>query len=207
MLWSNFFLLSTAAAGPKDPNCPWPKALAKWPTRSAATRTNCPTGVRWIAEYSIAGQRGVAVSCSWPGPWSLMWLVGRAARMGLEQAARRFDARRRELLAAMCRALAQASGFFFLVVGLRIGINFLLLDSLGRHQGQPDRQRAVDAGGRLHRLLPGGGGRSLAARAVGRLQPARRNAGADDVDQLAAGRSRLWCWWKLPRFTNSRSRR
>ena len=125
MLWSNYFLLSIGADEAKDAEMPLAKGAAKWPRLSAATRAGCRPACG-MAQYSIAGNE-VWRFLLMAGTVVLMLLVGRAARLGLERAARRLDARRRDLLAAMCRALAQATGFFFLVVGLRVGINFLIL--------------------------------------------------------------------------------
>ena len=87
-----------------------------------------PDRLRRIVEYSIAGNE-VWRYLFLIGTVLVMWGVGRAVRAGLEKVARRFATRRRDLLAAMCRALEQATGFFFLVLGLRVGVNFLVLNA------------------------------------------------------------------------------
>ena len=125
MLWNPHLLLSIAAAA-KGPELPVAKDAREIAETLSRDEGKLPAGLRWVAEYSILGNE-VWRYLLLAGAVALTWLVGRVVRMGLERTARRFDARRRELLAVMCRALAQASGFFFLVVGLYIGVNFLLL--------------------------------------------------------------------------------
>ncbi|HEX4145593.1 MAG TPA: mechanosensitive ion channel family protein [Pirellulales bacterium] len=126
MVWSDFFLVSISAAAEKNPEVPVDKSAREIADTLSRDEDKLPEGVRWLAEYSIFGNE-VWRYLLMAGAVALTWVVGRVVRMVLEQASRRFEARRRELLAAVCRALAQASGFFFLVVGLRIGVNFLIL--------------------------------------------------------------------------------
>jgi len=128
MLWTNLLPWPIGADAAKEPDLPLAEGAREMAEELSRDEGKLPNGLRWFAEYSIFGNE-VWRFLFLAGTVLLIWLLGRAARIGLERAARRFDARRRELLAAMCRALAQATGFFFLVVGLRIGINFLTLSA------------------------------------------------------------------------------
>jgi len=128
MAWFHLGLLSLAAADPNENDLPLAKGAREVAKVLSSDEGKLPQGLRWLAQYSVAGNevwRYLLLAAS----VLVFWLLACLARVGLERAAVGFEARRRELMAAMCQALARATGFFFLVVGLRIGINFLMLNA------------------------------------------------------------------------------
>jgi MscS family membrane protein len=101
-------------------------------------RRHLPERWSWLTDYSIAGN----------GLWRIMGLagsvlvalvLGRLLRLGLNSAARRLAAGSKPILAVASAALARTTGFVSLVVGLNLGLEFLLLnptvDSLAQASG------------------------------------------------------------------------
>jgi len=113
--------LSSAAARAAPP--------AKEPERALvdAAQEHLPADWRWLTETAIADNevwRILALFLS-----ILVALVlGRLLRSALGVAARRFDASHRHLTGATLRALARASVFVLLVLGLQLGLEFLNLN-------------------------------------------------------------------------------
>lgn len=56
-------------------------------------------------------------------------IAARIIRIVLNSIARRFDDLQKIMMAAMCRALGQSVGFVLFVVGLKIGVHFLVLNA------------------------------------------------------------------------------
>ena len=87
---------------------------------------NLPARWSWLVDYSIAGNglwRIVALAVS----ILLALVAGWLLRAGLNLASRRLAAANRTMLAVACSALARTMRFVSFVVGLDIGIQFLLL--------------------------------------------------------------------------------
>jgi MscS family membrane protein len=85
-----------------------------------------PERWNWLVDYSIAGNgvwRIMALAASILLALILGWLL----RFGLNLASRRLAATQRMMLAVACSALARTMKFVTFVVGLNVGLQFLLL--------------------------------------------------------------------------------
>jgi MscS family membrane protein len=80
----------------------------------------------WLVDYSIAGN-GLWRIAALAGSILLALVVGWLLRFGLNVASRRLAGTSRTMLAVACAALARTMRFVSFVVGLDIGLQFLLL--------------------------------------------------------------------------------
>jgi MscS family membrane protein len=123
MIWTHFFLAIVAADQEAAP-APLSKDAQKVAEVISKQEEQLPATWRQLIEVPIVGNE----------VWRYLFLiasvliflaVGRAARLALEVAANRFEKKRRDLFAAMCRAMGKATGLCSLLLGIQVGINFL----------------------------------------------------------------------------------
>ena len=89
--------------------------------------SHLPERWRWLTDITIA-QNSLWRIVSFAAAIAITLLVGRLLRRVLRAASQRFADRQRVVLSLACAALARASGFFAAVLGLGIGLQFLVLD-------------------------------------------------------------------------------